>query len=33
MTSTILHDFVPHLIRILMDNPEEDWGEPQYPPV
>lgn len=29
----ILHDFVPELIRILMENPEEDWGEPQYPPV
>lgn len=29
----ILHDFVPELIKILMENPEEDWGEPQYPPV
>ncbi|MGA0370085.1 MAG: hypothetical protein ACO3N7_11635 [Kiritimatiellia bacterium] len=29
----ILHDFIPELIRILMENPEEDWGEPMVPVV
>ncbi|MDF3131231.1 HEPN domain-containing protein [Kiritimatiellaeota bacterium B1221] len=29
----ILRDFVPELIHILMENPEENWGKPQYPPV
>ena len=29
----ILHDFVPELIRILMEHPDRDWGEPMYPPV
>ena len=29
----ILHDLVPELIGILMENPEEDWGVPMYPVV
>ncbi|MGA0370082.1 MAG: hypothetical protein ACO3N7_11620 [Kiritimatiellia bacterium] len=29
----ILHDIVPELIRILMEHPDEDWGEPMVPVV
>jgi hypothetical protein len=26
-------ELVPVIIHILMENPNEDWGEPCYPPV
>lgn len=29
----ILHDFAPELIQVIMDNPDVNWGEPQYPVV
>ncbi len=29
----ILSFLVPLLIGVMLDNPDEDWGEPAYPPV
>ena len=31
--SSILNDLVPLVIHLLMDNPDEDWGDPCYPVV
>ena len=31
--TAILKDFVPLVIHLLMDNPEEDWGDPCYPVI
>ena len=31
--SRILLDIVPAIIRIMMENPDEPWGKPCYPPV
>ena len=31
--TAILNDFVPLVIHLLMDNPDEDWGDPCYPVV
>ena len=31
--TAILSDFVPLVIHLLMDNPDEDWGDPCYPVV
>lgn len=30
---TIMSELIPILIDILIDNPEENWGTPAYPPV
>lgn len=29
----ILNDFVPLVIHLLMENPDEDWGDPCYPVI
>ena len=29
----ILHSLIPILIHILLENPNEEWGSPSYPPV
>ena len=31
--TAILNDLVPLVIYLLMDNPDEDWGDPCYPVV
>ena len=31
--TAILRDFVPCVIHLLLENPEEDWGDPCYPVV
>ena len=31
--TAILNDFVPLVIHLLMDNPDENWGDPCYPVV
>ena len=31
--TAILTDLVPRIIHLLIDNPEEDWGDPCYPVV
>ena len=31
--TAILNDLVPLVIHLLMDNPDEDWGDPCYPVV
>ena len=31
--TAILNDFVPLVIHLLMENPDEDWGDPCYPVI
>ena len=31
--TVILNDLVPLVIHLLMDNPDEDWGDPCYPVI
>ena len=31
--TAILNDLVPLVIHLLMDNPDEDWGDPCYPVI
>jgi hypothetical protein len=29
----VLEQLVPAIISVVMNNPDEDWGEPCFPPI